>query len=71
MQSLDKRLILGDTNNKSIVLLSIIIHYIDYSKKLYDFGNKEYFNKRKKLKRLLHKLKYECSDICNYKSRLK
>lgn len=70
IQSLDKRLILGETDNESVVLVSMIISYIEYAIKQQNLGNESYFQKIKVLNELVQQLKYKCPDVCIYKKRL-
>lgn len=70
IQSLDKRLILGETDNESVVLVSMIINYIEYAIKQQNLGNESYFQKIKVLNELVQQLKYKCPDVCIYKKRL-
>lgn len=67
--SLDRRKILGDTiNSTSLILLGVLTNFVEYCTNQYNATqNEEFLDKIKVLNKLIHKLKYECSDVCIYK----
>jgi len=70
IQSLDNRLVLGDSDNESFVLLTLLKSYVDYSTLQQNLGNESYYEKIKNLESKIQDLKYKCSDICIYKKRI-
>lgn len=71
IQSLDKRLILGDeAESESVILVSMLIDYIEYAVQQQNLGNESYFAKIKQLNEVVQQLKYKCPDVCIYKNRL-
>ncbi len=71
-QSLDKRVILGDyIKQKPLHLLTTLVKNFQYSLQMDTVNSTRYKSKLEYLNKLLSKLKYNCSEICIYKDRIR
>lgn len=71
-QSLDKRVILGDyIKQKPLHLLTTLVKNFQYSLQMDTVNTTRYKSKLEYLNKLLSKLKYNCSEICIYKDRIR
>lgn len=70
MSSIDKRLILGEGGETSVILLSLLVSHLEYSLEQQKSNAPGYNKVVQELYAKILALKHKCSDICVYKNRL-
>ncbi len=70
LSSIDRRLILGEGKENSVIFLAILVEHLEYAKLQQAAGVSSYGDTITTLENKINELKYKCSDICNYRNKI-